>query len=230
MRSIGAWTVHCMNARGSLDPYIDRVYEALCDIAKRSENLVPDVVLDIEVEAAKFGGIPEIGHSGYVPRPGLMRLMLDPFNENLDNHMGEHLERMIAHELHHALRWETVGYGTTLLGALVSEGLCGRFTQELYQNTPEIQEAAITKTEIQKLAGDALVEASNKNYEHDRWFFGSRDLPRFTGYTIGYELVGLAMSRWGLAPSEMIDTPADEFIDFLSDISKGQFRELERSC
>ena len=215
MYSVGNWTVHFMNARGELTPYIDTVQKALEDVHERSKPLVPTTILDIEVEAARYGGVPNIGHSGYVPRPGLMRLMLDPYDENLAQNLGEPMGRMIAHELHHALRWDTVGYGTTLIGALVSEGLCGKFTAELYGNNPEQQECAIPADQIQCLSREALVEAHSEDYDHDRWFFGKKDLPNWAGYTIGFELVGLAMESMKLNPSEMIAIPAEEFIGSL---------------
>jgi len=220
MHSIGGWTVHYMNSRGALDSYIDRVQEALLEVANRSQSLVPEVVLDIEVEAARYGGIAEIGHSGYVPRPGLMRLLLDPHNENLKHHLGEHLERMIAHELHHALRWETVGYGKTLIGALVSEGLCGRFTEQLYDNQPELHECALTEEETRKFSLDAVGQAFDEDYDHNRWFFGMKDLPKWTGYTIGYELVGRAITEWNLNASELIDRPEKDFFVFLKQLSE----------
>lgn len=219
MRTVGSWAIHFMNARGLLNPYMERVEEALCEVSNRANLLGLNVVLDVEIEAARYGGITEVGHSGYVPRPGLMRLMLDPYNDNLAQHMGEPLERMIAHELHHALRWDTVGYGTTLLGALVSEGLCGRFTEELYENAPELQECAISSEEIQRFSREAVVQADEENYDHNRWFFGEKDLPRWTGYTIGYELVGKSMQTMNLKPSEMVATEAELFMSSLESLA-----------
>ena len=215
MPAIDGWTLHFMNARGALTPYKERVEEALLEVSNRSNLLGLKVILDIEIEAARYGGIKEIGHSGYVPRPGLMRLILDPYNDNLAQHLGESLERMIAHELHHALRWDTVGYGTTLIGALVSEGLCGRFTEELYNNAPEIQECALSEEEVKRFSQEAVSHAHDKNYDHDRWFFGKKDLPLWAGYTIGYLLVGKAMQSMELKPSEMIATEAERFMDSL---------------
>ena len=216
---IGTWNVHFMNARGSLSPYKSRLEEAIAEVARRSSELVPSVVLDIEVEAAKYGGIPETGHSGYVPRPGLMRLMLDPSNEHLESNMGEALERMIAHELHHALRWDTVGYGTTLLGALTSEGLCGRFARELYGNEPEIWEKGIDSADVGFFAQEAIIYADSESYDHQRWFFGSGNLPKWTGYTLGYHMVGSACDLMDRKPSELISTPELEFKDALRSLA-----------
>lgn len=75
----------------------------------QASGLVPDVALDIAVEAARDGGTPEIGHCGFAPLSGIFRLILDPDNPNLEQHMGESLERMIAHEKYHALRWDAQG-------------------------------------------------------------------------------------------------------------------------
>ena len=216
---IGTWDVHFMNARGRLSPYTDRIAEAIVEVARRSNEIVPEIALDIEIEAAQYGGIPETGHSGYVPRPGLMRLMFDPTNEHLKKNMGEPLERMIAHELHHALRWDTVGYGTTLLGALASEGLCGRFAQELYGNEPEIWERGIEVTDVKFFAREAVIYADSEKYNHQKWFFGSGDLPRWVGYTLGYHMVGRACELMSRKPSDLIATPESEFKPALRDLA-----------
>ena len=218
---IGPWTVHLMNARGRLSPYADRLREALGEVARRAEGLVPGTVLDIEVEAARFGGVPETGHSGYAPRPGLMRLTLDPENERLADHLGEPLERMIAHELHHALRWDAVGYGTTLLGALASEGLSGQFARELYGSPPEPWERALDGDALGRVAREAVRHADDESYDHPRWFFGAGDLPNWAGYTLGYRVVERAMAASGSRPSAMIAVPAQDFRPSLEALATG---------
>lgn len=215
-----SYTVHYMNSQMQLSPYISRVEQAVDEVWARASGLIPIVMLDIAVEAARDGGIPETGHCGFSPRPGLIRLILDPDNPNLEQHMGEALERMIAHELHHALRWDAVGYGSTLLDALVSEGLAGRFAQELYGNTAELWESALKATDIGRYAGIALAGAESTSYNHHAWFFGSSEFPRWTGYTLGWELIGnltgeLASSR----PSELIATKGGEFYDSLKSLA-----------
>lgn len=142
------WNLHFMNARCLLTPYKPRIIEAVNSVSELASNLIVDIPLDIEFIAITHGVIPEIGFGGYSPMPGFIRVSIDPNNSNLASHMDEPFERMIAHELLHALRWETVGYGRTLLCALVSEGLAGRFAQELYGNEPELWESAVSEDRL----------------------------------------------------------------------------------
>ena len=215
-----SYTLHYMNSRMQLSPYISRVEQAVDEVWARASGLVPDVALDIAVEAARDGGIPEIGHCGFAPRSGLIRLILDPDNPNLEQHMGESLERTIAHELHHALRWDAVGYGSTLLDSLVSEGLAGRFAEELYGNSAELWESALKATDISRYAGIALAGAESTCYNHRAWFFGSSEFPRWTGYTLGWELIGnLTGKLAGRMPSELIETKGSEFYDSLKSLA-----------
>ncbi|MES9903620.1 MAG: DUF2268 domain-containing putative Zn-dependent protease [Sedimenticola sp.] len=215
-----SWTIHCLNSRSALTPNMERVKEAISNVHSRTFGSVPEIPLDIVVEAVVNGGIPETGYCGYSPRPGVIFLSIDPSNENLKSHLGVSLERVIAHELHHALRWDSIGYGSTLVEAIVSEGLAGRFSQELYGNEPELWEAALSSLEISKYLKQAIQESDADNYDHHRWFFGDGDIPRWAGYTLGWELVGnLSGDLTGLKPSEMIATPAIEFTDSLATLA-----------
>ena len=202
------WTMHYLNARGALDPYRDRVDAALREVARRAGPAVTDLTLDIAVRAVRNGTIGEIGHVGHVPGPGVLTLTLDPYNPNLPDHLGEPLERMIAHELHHLMRFETVGYGPTLGEVLVSEGLACRFVDELYASDPEPWERAVPRNELGPFAERAVDEADNAGYDHIRWFFGGGDLPRWIGYTLGRELVGDYLEKHPDArPSTLADVP-----------------------
>ncbi len=205
------WHLHLLNADGSLMPYLQCIKEALDAVAFRAAacgvHLPP---LDIIVQGQPSIVIPEMGLMGYCPHAGLIYLNLDPDNPNLTAHLGEPMERMLAHELHHALRWSGPGYGKTLLEALVSEGLAGQFVHELYFNPPEIYESAVPANQIIKLAGLALEEI--KAYDHPHWFFGTGDLPRWSGYTLGYSLVANYLETHHKArPSKLAKIPAAAF-------------------
>ncbi|MGL7684257.1 DUF2268 domain-containing protein [Salmonella sp. NW805] len=54
--------------------------------------------------------IPEKGHLGYAPEPGVIFITVDPANPVFCENPRSSLERMFAHELHHAARWAGPGY------------------------------------------------------------------------------------------------------------------------
>lgn len=213
------WSVHFMNARGALEPWVGAVEAALDAVARRAAPLVPPIVLDVQVQTAATQGIPAYGHSGYAPRPGLVVLTLYPENANLERSLGEPLERMIAHELHHALRWDTVGYGTTLIEALTTEGLAGRFVHELYGNPHEPWECTPGANTLRVWAREAVRRAGVSDYDHDRWFFGGGDLTDHAGYKLGYAMVEAHERRCGATPSAMIATPAGELVPALASLA-----------
>lgn len=156
--------------------------------------------------------IPETGDLGMAPRKGEVYITVDPkHRRGVARIVREHLPKILAHELHHAARWETVGYGTTLLEALVTEGLATQFEDELYPKPKTPWGNALTAKQTTfwwKKAKWWL----NKKYDHYEWFFGTGKIPRWTGYTIGYRLVGNAMKNLGKSAAELVNTPAEEIL------------------
>jgi hypothetical protein len=218
-RDAGDWTLHLLDARGDVGPFAAPVEAAVADVRARAGRVARLPAIDIVVGVAPGRVIPEIGHLGWTPRAGLIHLLLDPGNENLGRHLGEPLARMIAHELHHALRWESVGYGTTLGEALVSEGLAGRFAGELYASPPEPWERALGPADIAAAAADALREARAARYDHAAWFFGGGARARWTGYALGYALAGRWLETTGRTAAGSADAPAEDVLAALGPLA-----------
>ena len=210
------WSVHYLNARGALDPFKDRIDAALREVSRRVVPVTDPVVLDIVIQAIPNGGIPDIGHAGKCACPGNISFTFDPGNPNLDSHMGEPLERMIAHELHHALRWDSVGYDRTLGAALVMEGLAGRFVQELYGNDGELWEQELPREDLNFYAENALPLIDSTEYDHGKWFYGKKPYPRWVGYALGWHVVGdYLQAHPDAKSSSSIATPSDAFFPYL---------------
>lgn len=119
---------------------------------------------------------------------------VDPGNPALHSNADRSLERMFAHELHHAARWDGPGYGSSLCEALVSEGLAGHFVLELFGGAPEPWEQ-LPEGEIRFHATHAGQDWDRANYNHDAWFFGRGNLPRWLGYSLGFRLVERFLSE-----------------------------------
>ena len=213
------WTVHVLNARGRLDSSRARVREAIDAVRDRTKELVGPIALDIVVEAGRRGTIPERGHVGHVSSRGLMRLRLDPDNPNFVDNLGEPFERMVAHELHHVVRRDAVVRGERLLDALVMEGLAGRFVEELYGSAPEPWECAVSGALLHDVAELAGRRAERDDHDHAEWFYGAGELPRWAGYTLGYELIGARRAPLDrISPSALAATPADAFLPTLEEM------------
>lgn len=217
---MNTWALHYLNSRGALDAYKTRIDAALREVARRAERVSAPLILDIVVRAVRNGGIPEIGHVGHVAGPGLLMVTIDPDNPNLSDNMGEPLERMIAHELHHLMRFDAIGYGSTLGDALVSEGLACHFVRELYANDREPWERALPREELGQYARLARSMADRTDYSYVAWFFGEGDLPRWLGYTLGWEIVSdFLRENPDARPSGLAATPPEPFLPFLDSLA-----------
>lgn len=179
--------LHFLNAQQKLDAYQAWLETNLTDTYQRVAKLMPLPALDVVVKAGKFV-IPEKGHLGFCPEVGIIYITVDPQNPAFGNNHNQSLERMFAHELHHAARWVGPGYGATLGEALVSEGLAGHFALEVFGGEPEPWES-LTLESIQPYVPQLLANWHRSDYDHNAWFFGTGNLPRWLGYTAGFNLV-----------------------------------------
>jgi len=184
---------HFLDARGTITDIDDWLRRRLTITHDKALDLLPLRPLDVVVQAGKRI-IPEKGHLGYAPEPGLVFITVDPDNPALQANRGSSLERMFAHELHHAARWDGPGYGSSLGEALVSEGLAGHFALELFGGGPEPWEQ-LPEREVRTYATLAAQEWDRTDYNHEAWFFGGGDLPRWIGYSLGFRLAERFLSE-----------------------------------
>jgi len=124
----------------------------------------------------------------YAPEPGLIYITVNPDDPVFHNNHGASLERMFAHELHHAVRWAGPGYGSSLGEALISEELAGHFSIQVCGGTPEPWEC-LNRNQMIPHVQRALHEWNRTDYNHNTWFFGTGELPGWLGYSLGFELV-----------------------------------------
>lgn len=217
---MSGWRIHYMNANGQLDGLIEPIGESIERARLTAETVTPEIVIDVVVQVWPGRVIKEMGFSGYAPTGTMMQLTFDPENPALESKLGEPVERMVAHESHHVLRWRDPGYGTTLREALVTEGLAGRFCEQLYESEPEPWEGALSGGELVACAKKAAEAWNESSYSHDRWFFGTGDLPHWAGYSLGYALVGQYLDLHPEStPASLVCNAADDFRDALSQVA-----------
>lgn len=175
-------------------------------------SLIPINDLRIRIVENQQLVIPEIGIGGYNPAAQELILAIDANFSDLDATLEENLIPQLAHEIHHAKRRRSVGYGNTLLEAMVTEGLADHFSIELTGIAPPPWTTAITGDELQ-----SWIETAgtfwNQPYDHSAWFAGTDpNIPRWAGYSIGFELVKnyLAVNP-GRLPSNLHNEPASSF-------------------
>lgn len=89
----------------------------------------------------------------------------------------------VNHELHHMARWQNPGYGETLGGAILSEGIATYYEEMISGWTPPWAQANVSGAALKS----AIESWNDDKYDHSGWFFEGKH-GRWIGYGIGYQL------------------------------------------
>jgi Predicted Zn-dependent protease (DUF2268) len=161
-------------------------------ILERVDGLLQsDSEIAVRVAVDADAVIPEIGVGGYTnPASGAVQISLDPESSiGAEQSITVWLPQVLSHELDHSKRiLDGPGYGTTLGEAIVTEGLADAFSLQAFPSTPPLPWAnALQPEDLDQLTALARSNATTTNTPdvHSEWFFGSGDIPRWAGYTIG---------------------------------------------
>jgi len=205
------WTIHWLEAAGDLGDFRGAI---LAEIKAAHSAMAPFVdlqPLDILVERGSEGVIPEIGMRARASRSTMISLLVDPFNDNFETALADGaLRRQVVRAAHLAMRLAGPGYGFTLGGALISEGLAGQFVRLVLNTKPEPWDLAISDLDVWWPQQRLLM---SPKYDHSAWFEGSGEQPRWLGYALGFTLVeGWLTSGAMVTPRRMIDIPAPKVL------------------
>ncbi len=206
--------LHILEASGRLTPLVEEITLAVERVIGKigSTLLLPPV--DIVIVDNPEGSIPETGVGGRAYNAHFLVISVDPEFTRIHDVIGEEIESTLAHELHHCARMDAIGYGETLLEALVTEGLADHFDIEINGGMPKPWSNALSKGQVEDLLKKAAPEYRKRSYSHESWFFGSEEMgiPRWTGYSLGFKIVSDYLMKTGKKPSELVGIPASEFV------------------
>jgi len=189
--------------------------DALTKAAQLANNHLQHTDCNIVVYADPENVIPEEGVGGLsLGSDDWIRIDIDPDTElGLKKVIQKQLPGMVAHELHHARRAKTVGYGDTLGEALVTEGLAQAYQEFLYPKVDVLYAHHLTRNEMKQAWKLAEKKLDSDGYNHAEWFFGAGTLKRWAGYSLGYDIVLRYMQEIGENnPAKLVDVPAKKFL------------------
>lgn len=172
---------------GAHYPLIDSIADATIHAAS---ELIPINGSVVTIFADRSRAIRGHGIGGQTFSKFRVEIYIDPTYPDLASTLSGKLAPLIAHELHHAARWRTAGYGHTLFEAMISEGLADHFAVELLHTPLPPWSDAFPRSQMDSLQERARPEFDRVGYDHARWFFDAdATLPRWAGYTLGYRFV-----------------------------------------
>lgn len=168
----------------------------------------------LEVRLSGIGPlvIPEVGAGGYAT-DRTVQLQVDFDTEFDPSYHREWVEQILAHELHHVARLRAVGNPRTL-GALVAfEGMADRFAMDFGGQRVAPWSSAMAEPELTPWIERILDEHPLQDYSAEAWMFGTTsDIPRWTGYTAGFAIVGEYLALTGQSAVAAAGDDADEII------------------
>lgn len=167
-------------------------------------------VLNFTVYPNKDWCIPQTGDGGYTAGKDWIQLSIDLSIPNRFNRIVENsLPATIYHEMHHAKRMTTVGYGDRLLEVVITEGLASVFAEEMFPKF-EPPWGKYSKKEIREYSKIFLEHVNDKKYNHVEWFFGEGK-PYWLGYKVGiYIIRGLKKKNPSLTCTKMVYSKAQK--------------------
>jgi hypothetical protein len=204
-------------APGRLDSIVEWLERAARDVMP---PLLAERIDVVVVPGTRL--IPDWDCNGYTHGPWRITITVDPACDGHEKRpLDAQLRAMLAHELHHAMRSRGPGYGSTLGEALVTEGLAQCYEEQVGCPTPNYA-AAVRGPALVKLARLAKDELWSEDYDHSKWFFGSKTgatFPWSGGYSLGYVLVRPWLEQAGLSASAAVSVPAREMLPAALDLA-----------
>ena len=151
--------------------------------------------------------IPQLGITGSAVGKSCIEIKIDFSRKDVDTIVTAEIPPTIYHELSHLVRENRLGYGNTLLDAMVSEGVACYVEKSVStRKIPYIQPVKNEEVWWSK-AQDSF---NDVEYNLSAWFFGTGELPNWIGYRLGYVMVERYMIKYQVDLSELNTIPSKE--------------------
>lgn len=212
--SLAHWTLHWLDATGDLSAWRDRITLQINDAYRAMKPYVKPTSMDILIERGNETVTPETGMRTEIARPNLATFVFDPYNENFSETLKSGLiSRQMVNTSHRAMRAAGPGYGFTLGGAMVSEGLAAQFVRLVCDSQAEAWDCVLSDDELGAYWPDQRT-LMNTKFDHGEWFSGAGDKPKWLGHTIGTKIVeNWLLSGVALSPERLISVPAPKVLN-----------------
>jgi uncharacterized protein YjaZ len=169
---------------------------------------------NILIFADTFAVIPEQGIGGRCGQSDIVNIFIDPNHAAGAKHNIETwLPSSLTHELYHA-RWAVSHkFETTLGEALIEEGAATVFEEFMYPSVKVAHAHHLSVEELSDVWQKAKPLLDSKDYNRDDWFYGGSGIKKWTGYSLGYEMVSQYIkNNPGKNPADLVDIDPQEII------------------
>ena len=172
---------------------------------RRIDQLLSLPTAYVDVTDDPKATIPGIGVGGE-SLGARVPLALDPGFRRFEWTVRVRVPMILAHELAETKRsLDGPGGSTSLLDWLVTDGIADHFALQAFPGSPRNPwDHALSRSQERDLWRLARRHLDDF-IRFATWFFGSKAIPRWTGYTLGFDLVGSYLSRHpGATPADLV--------------------------
>jgi hypothetical protein len=207
---------HFLKTNKELTEVAEQIQGIFDTTAEKVISRTEEVETDIVVRHSPQNAIPELGISGqYTNDARCIDVYVDLDNPHLKNNFENEVARTLIHEYMHVVREQYVPWENgTLLDSLIAEGLTQSFEIEVQPELPpSIYATSFSDEELNDLWNKAKDILDQRGWINDEWFFGSDEMERWSGYSLGFKLVQDKIKKSGLKPSELYKLPSADFLN-----------------
>ena len=184
------------------------VRRGAADVFERLPTRPEAIRIEVKVAPQHALMIPEQGVGGGADTDYVLIVLDRPLRPDV----GTRLPALLAHELHHVARFRErrVPAPSSLAEALVTEGLADHFAEDIFPKVARPWTVALTQEQEAAAWREAKpILHARGGYDHVSWFRGGPARPRWTGYTLGYRMVGAYLADTKSASEELDVDPRD---------------------
>ncbi|MFT3673121.1 DUF2268 domain-containing putative Zn-dependent protease [Aestuariivirga sp.] len=183
--------LHFLEAEGSLAGLRDQLSDEVIGLVEQIDSFVPPRfhkhTIDVVIQSVPEDGGASV--TGACFRRGFITVSVDPVSFRLAGDLDAGLfRRVLARQLHHAMRWAVWGPAMTLGQTLVYEGLADIFSELVAATESPPWSSALAPADWPAVIAQAEQDLENDRYDHALWFVGAGALPRWAGFALGYRL------------------------------------------
>jgi uncharacterized protein YjaZ len=197
-------TTYVTDATGSLTNLRDQLHDAVSNATSMTSSAIDVDDVDVVFYDEPNDTIPEWGIGGTTMGKHLVLVAVDPSRQLV----AEYLHSTLVHELHHAMRWRVATLSEDLGDMLASEGLAVLLESELIRAEPFYAKVDVLPVHVEL----ATTHLYDRPCNTGRWFFGTADVPKSFGYSLGYQMCRRYAEASGKNARELLVTPTNELI------------------
>lgn len=172
--------LHYINSSGLLDSQIPKLENAVERVVEESAKHFKFKDIDVVVYENPYFVIPEIGLIGITSFRG------DSITVTVDSSRKIpqiEFDAMLFHELHHGVRFQKMDLEFDTINRIISEGLACAYEEEMIGRRPIYSKVPLNDELIKKLRS-----TNHDGLSSEEWLYGNKDIPKWVGYSYGYEL------------------------------------------